>query len=153
MPSQSSALATAQALALVRGPVAGSSGVATPSNLKVLSEKIPLAVGILLVAEFIRFGIVPKGARVIPSLSLLSSNHTATVAGKLVFVPVDGTGTNQEITTVVANLEATETTSIPDVADDLTVAEDSWVQFQPTADTTIATVAKDFRLRLAYAIP
>jgi len=153
MPSQSSALATAQALALVKGPVFGSNGVATPSNLKVLSEKIALAVGVLLTTEYIRFGIVPKGARIIPSLSLLSSNHSATVAGKLVLVPVDGTGSNQEITTVVANLEATETTSIPDVADDLTVAEDSWVQFQPTADTTIATTAKDFRLRLAYAIP
>jgi hypothetical protein len=153
MPSQSSALATAQANALVKGPVVGSNGIATPSNLKVLSEKIALAVGVLTTAEFIRFGIVPKGARIIPNMSLISSNHSATVAGKLVFVPVDGTGSNQEITGVVANLEATETTSIPDVADDLTVAEDSWVQFMPGADTTIASTAKDFRLRLAYAIP
>jgi hypothetical protein len=153
MPSASSTLAAAQALALEKGPVFGSNGVATPSNLKVLSEKVSVAVGTFATTEYARFGIVPKGARIIANMSLLSTNHSATVAGKLVLVPVDGTGSNQEITSVVANLEATETTSIPDVADDTTVAEDSWVQFVPGSDTTIASTAKDFRLRLAYAIP
>lgn len=153
MPSASSTLAAAQALALEKGPVFGSNGVATPSNVKVLSESVSVAVGTFATTENARFGIVPKGARILRAGSLLSTTHSATVAGKLVLVPVDGTGSNQEITGVTANLEATETTSIPDAAADVTVAEDSWVQFVPGSDTTIASTAKLFLLRLFYAIP
>jgi hypothetical protein len=153
MPSQSSTLATAQALALVKGPVFGSNGVATPSNVKVLAEAVTLPVGVLADDEYARFGIVPKGARVLKAASLLSTTHGSTIPGKLVFVPVDGTGSNQEITSCVANLEATEATSIPDAVADLTVAEDSWVQFTPTSDTTIASTDKLLFLRLFYAIP
>ena len=150
-----STLAAKIALALQKGPLNGPSGVTVPSNLKVLSEKVSVPVGApaVLTTEYMRFGAVPAGARVIPSLSLLSTNHSATVSGKLVLVPLDGLGPNQEITSVVANLEATETTSVPDVADDLTVTKDSYVQFVPAADLTIAATPKDFRLRLAFAIP
>lgn len=147
------ALATTLATALTKGPVFGNSGVSTPTALHVLAETASMPVGDLASTEYVRFGIVPKGARVIRSLSYLSTNHGSTIPGKLQLVPVDGTGTTQEIASVVANLEATEATSIPDVADDVTVAEDSWVQFMPTSTTTIASTAKDLRLRLAYALP
>lgn len=147
------ALATALTAALSKGPLFGNSGVSTPTALHVLSESASMPVGDLLSSEYVRFGIVPKGARIIRSMSYLSTNHGSTIAGKLQLVPIDGTGTTQEITGVTANLEATEATSIPDVADDVTVAEDSWVQFVPTSTTTIASTAKDIRLRLAYGLP
>ncbi len=156
MASALSILATALTAALLKGPAFGNSGVSTPTDLKVLSEKVSVPVGapsVVAAADYIRFGIVPKGARIIPSLSYLSTDHTATVAGKLQLVPITGVGNNQDITGVTANLEATETTSIPDVADDTVAAVDSWVQFIPTADLTIAATAKIFRLRLAYALP
>jgi hypothetical protein len=156
MASVLTTLATALAAALIKGPVFGNSGVTTPTVLHVLSESASLPVGAPSVAtatDYVRFGIIPKGARIIRSLSYLSSNHTATVSGKLQFAPVDGVGTTQEIATVVANLETTETTSVPDVADEVVLTEDCWVQWVPGADLTIATTAKDFRLRLAYALP
>ncbi len=156
MASALSTIATALAAALIKGPLFGNSGISTPTALKVLSEKVSVPVGapsVLTATDYIRFGIVPKGARIIPSMSLLSTDHTATVAGKLQLVPITGVGSNQDIAGVVANLEATETTSFPDVADDTVAAVDSWVQFIPAADLTIATTAKIFRLRLAYALP
>jgi hypothetical protein len=152
MAAAVSTLAGLIAAALIKGPNVGHSEISYPTNLRVLADKVSVPVGVVATAtDYIRFGKVPKGARILPNLSLLSTNHTATVAGKLVLVPLDGVSANQEITTVVANLEATETTSIPDVADDLVVAADSYVQFVPASDLTIASTAKDFRLRLAYA--
>lgn len=151
-PSAESAVATATALALTKGPLNGPSGVTTPTNVHCLSENVSVPVGTFATTEYARFGVVPRGARILPSASYLSTDHTATVAGSLVLVPISGTGSNQTIPTVTANLEATETTSVPDAAADVLVAEDSWVQFVPGAATTIATTAKNFRLRLFYAL-
>jgi hypothetical protein len=156
MSSVLSTLATTLATALIKGPVFGDSGVATPTALHVLSESASIPVGapsVVSATDYVRFGIIPKGARIIRSLSYLSSDHTATVSGKLQFAPVDGVGTTQEIATVVANIEATETTSVPDAAAEVTLTEDCWVQWVPAADLTIATTAKVFRLRLSYALP
>lgn len=142
---------SAQHLALTRGPGRGVSAPTAAAVLRIMSDKASMPVGVIATAtDYVRFMRVPSGAIIYPSLSYLSTNHTATIAGKLQLVPIDGTAITQEIATVVANLEATETTSIPDVADDVVVAKDCWVQFVPAADTTIATTAKDIRLRLAY---
>ncbi len=108
------------------------------------------APSIATATDYIRFGKIPKGSRIIPSMCLLSSNHTATIAGKLQLVPLDGSAITQEIASVVVNLEATETTSVPDVADDVIVAKDCWIQFVPAADLTIATTDKDIRARIVY---
>ena len=139
-----------QVQALAKGPGRGAHAPQSAANMKMLSDKAVMPVGTILAAsEYVRFGKVPKGSVIYANDSLLTTNHTATIAGKLQFVPLDGSAV-QEITGVVANLEATETTSIPDAADDLVVAKDSWVQFVPGADTTIASTAKNLWLRLAY---
>ncbi|RYD41130.1 MAG: hypothetical protein EOP85_13180 [Verrucomicrobiaceae bacterium] len=82
--------------------------------------------------------------------SLISTNHTATVAGKLRAVPLDGSAAVDIITGVTALLEATETTSIPDVGDDVKIAKDSWIEFVPTSDLVIASTVKKMWLRLMY---
>lgn len=144
-----STIAALEAQALIKGPHRGSS--ALPTHLRILDDKASVPVGAPAVtsAQYVRFGKIPAGSKIVPSLSLLSTNHTATVAGKLQLVPLDGSAV-QEITGVTVNLEATETTSIPDVADSLVVAKDSWIQFVPTSDLTIASTAKDIRARIVY---
>lgn len=146
-----SLVAAAQLLALTKGPHRGPASQV--SNLRILDDKASVPVGAPAVAtatDYIRFGRIPAGSVIVPSLSLLSTNHTATIAGKLQLVPIDGVGSVQEIASVVVNLETTETTSIPDVADSLVVAKDSWIQFVPAADLTIASTAKDIRARIVY---
>lgn len=146
-----STIATAQTLALSKGPHRGPASQI--SNLRILDDKASVPVGAPSVAtatDYIRFGKIPAGSVIVPSLSLLSTNHTATISGKLQLVPSDGVGTTQEIASVVVNLEASETTSIPDVADSLVVTKDSWIQFVPASDLTIATTAKDIRARIVY---
>lgn len=148
-----SATATLQTAALLKGPHRGQAAAKT--RVRVIDEVVSVPVGAPSVAtatDYIRFGIVPAGAKILAPGSLLSSNHTATVAGSLVLVPVDGIGSNQTIASVVANIEATETTSIPDAADSTVVTKDSWVQFVPASDLTIASTAKNFWLRLYYAV-
>lgn len=155
-----SALAAAQLLALSRGPARGAAnGQVNAANLRILSEKATLPVEDLTSSEYVRFGIIPKGSKIVPSLCCLSSNHSAAIPGKIQLVPLSG-ATVQEITGVTVLLENTpvsgnsETpviTSVPDVADDLVVAEDSWVQFVPTSTTTIASTAKTMRARITYA--
>lgn len=146
-----STIAAAQLLALSKGPHRGPASQI--SNLRILDDKASVPVGAPSVAtatDYIRFGKIPAGSVIVPSLSLLSTNHTATISGKLQLVPIDGVGTTQEIASVVVNLEASETTSIPDVADSLVVTKDSWIQFVPASDLTIATTAKDIRARIVY---
>lgn len=146
-----STIATAQTLALSKGPHRGPASQI--SNLRILDDKASVPVGAPSVAtatDYIRFGKIPAGSVIVPSLSLLSSNHTATISGKLQLVPLDGVSTTQEIASVVVNLETSETTSIPDVADSLVVAKDSWIQFVPASDLTIASTAKDIRARIVY---
>jgi hypothetical protein len=153
MPIVLSPSATAQANALVKGPNAGSSGPATLGKLAILDEKASCPVGTVAAAtDYIRFGKIPAGARLVPSLCLLSTNHTATVAGKLQLVPLDGSAVT-DITGVTVNLEATETTSVPDVADSVNITKDSWIQFIPTSDLVIASTAKDVRARIVLALP
>ena len=144
-----STIATLETDALLKGPARGSS--ALPSRLRILDDKasIPVGAPAVTTAQYVRFGRIPAGAKIVPSLSLLSTNHTATIAGKLQLVPLDGSAV-QEITGVTVNLEATETTCIPDVADSLVVAKDSWIQFVPGSDLTIASTAKDIRARIVY---
>lgn len=151
MPPVISTIVTAQNNAIAKGAGQGSHAPLSAANLKILSDKASMPVGVIVAAtDYVRFGKIPKGAVIYPNLSLLSSNHTATIAGKFQLVPVDGSAVAQEIPGVVANLEATEATSIPDVANDTVVERTSWIQFVPTADTTIASTAKDIRLRLVY---
>ena len=151
MPAVLSTIAAAQLLALSRGPHRGPASQV--SNLCILDDKASVPVGapaITAATDYVRFGRMPAGSVIIPSLSWLSTDHTATIAGKLQLVPLDGSAV-QEITGVTVNLEATESSSLPDVADSLVVAKDSWIQLVPTSDLTIATTAKAIRARIAYA--
>lgn len=149
MPNVLSAIATLEAAALVKGPHRGSS--ALPTHLRILDDKasVPVGVPAVTTAQYVRFGKIPAGSKIVPNLSLLSTNHTATIAGKLQLVPLDGSAV-QEITGVTVNLEATETTCIPDVADSLVVAKDSWIQFVPGSDLTIGPLPRTIRARIVY---
>lgn len=149
MPNVTSAIATAQTTALAKGAGRGSHSPQSAANLRILSDKVVLPLGVLANTEYARFGKIPQGAVIYPTLSMLSTNHTANIAGKLQLVPLDGSAV-QDINGVSANQEATTTTSIASLAADITVAKTSWVQFVPTSGTTIATTEKDLRLRLVY---
>lgn len=156
---------SAQLLALTKGPGRGVAAPIAVANLRFLSDFASMPVGApsITTTEYIRFMKVPKGAIIYPPLVRLSSDHTATIAGKLVLVPIDGTGSNQEITGCTVHRELlyvaasgnSETlsfdhSSVPDVAADVVVAEDSWVQFVPDSDLTIASTAKTIRIRMAF---
>jgi hypothetical protein len=151
MPNAVSTQAALQVLALTKGAGFGPSSKDVMGKLHLLDDKASMAVGITLSTEYVGFGYLPKGSKIIPHLSLLTTNHTATIAGKLSLVPLDGT-TATDITGVVINLAATETTCIPDEVDSVTLTKDSWVRFFPTADTTIATTAKNVWARIAYTV-
>lgn len=156
---------SAQLLATTKGPGRGVAAPTAAANLRILSDSASIPVGAPSVetTQYIRFMKVPKGAIIYPHLVRLSTTHTAAIPGKLVLVPVDGTGSNQEITSCVAQIEAlavaasgnsetlsVEPNSVPDAVADVVVAEDSWVQFVPTSDLTIASTAKTLFLRLPY---
>ena len=158
-----SAIATKQALALVKGPIAGSHGPESAAKLYILADKVSVPVGapaIVAATEYMRFGKIPAGAKILAYLSHVSSDHSAAVAGKLQLVPLDGTAATDitgvtallENTAVSGNAETPVTTSVPDVADSVVVTKDSWIQFVPTSDLTIASTAKTFYARIAYAM-
>lgn len=149
MPNQTSTIYTAQTVAVQKGAGRGSHSPQSAANLRIFSDRVVLPIGVLGNTEYARFGKVPQGAVIYPTLSALSTSHTANIAGKLQLVPLDGSAV-QEIAGVSANVEATTTTSIPSLGTDITVAKTSWVQFVPAANTTIATTDKDLRLRLVY---
>ncbi|RYD49589.1 MAG: hypothetical protein EOP85_01330 [Verrucomicrobiaceae bacterium] len=149
MPNPTSTIATAQNTALTKGAGRGSHSPQSSANLRILSDRVGLTVGSFPNTEYARFGKIPQGAVIYPTLSMLSTNHTANIAGKLQLVPLDGSAV-QEIAGVSANMESTVTTSIASTGADITVAKTSWVQFVPTASTTIASTEKDLRLRLVY---
>lgn len=156
-----STIATAQTLALSKGPHRGPASQI--SNLRILDDKASVPVGAPSVAtatDYIRFGRIPAGSKICAPMCHLSTDHSAAIPGKLQLVPIDGVGTTHEITGVTVLLENTavsgnaETpviTSVPDVADSLVVTKDSWIQFVPTSDLTIASTAKSIWARIAYA--
>lgn len=153
-----STIAALEAQALIKGPHRGSS--ALPTHLRILDDKASVPVGAPAVtsAQYVRFGKIPAGSKIAPNLSVLSTNHTAAIAGKLQLVPLDGSAVQEitgvtvllEDTAVSGNAETPDITSVPDVADSLVVAKDSWIQFVPTSDLTIASTAKDIRARIVY---
>ena len=144
-----STIAALQLLALSRGPHRGP--VSDASKLHLLDDVATAPVGTVATAtDSIRFGRIPAGAKIIPFLSRLSSDHSALQAGKLQLVPIDGVGTVQEIASVTVAITAV-TVSFLENAAALTVAKDSWIQFVPAADLVIASTAKPFRARIVYA--
>lgn len=149
MPIANSTIATAQAAALTKGAGRGSHSPLSAANLRVLSDKAVLTVGVFANTEYARFGKVPQGAIIYPTLSMLSTTHGVAIPGKFQLVPLDGSAV-QEITGVSANPESTTTTSIASAGADTAVNKTSWIQFVPTSNTTIATTDKDLRLRLVY---
>ena len=160
MSSVLSTIATLAAAALVKGPGRGSSAI--PSHLKVLDDvaEVPVANPAIDVSEgdYIRFGVIPAGAKLCAALSSLVTNHTATIAGKLVLVPLDGSAST-EITGVTVLLEGVAASgnsetltikSVPLAADSVSITKDSWIQFIPTSDLVIASSAKKIWARIAY---
>lgn len=160
-------VATAQALALVKGPGVGKAGYDSAANLRILDDKITLAVDHTIdvsEGEYLRFGKVPKGAKIIPFLTRLITSHTAEVPGKITLTPLSG-ATGQDIASVTIQLEAeavaasgnSETLSITvdsmlEAADLVTAAEDSWVDFIPAGDLVIASSIKYIRARIVYSV-
>ena len=160
MSSVLSTIATLAAAALVKGPHRGSSAI--PTHLKVLDDvaEVPVAAPAIDVSEgdYIRFGVIPAGSKLNAEMSSLVTNHTATIAGKLQLVPLDGS-TETDITGVTVllegvaasgNAETLTTKSVPRAADSVVVTKDSWIQFIPTSDLTIASSAKKIWARIAY---
>lgn len=147
-----STIAAKIAQALVKGPSAGSHGAESAGKVHILTDTAVMPIGTIAGGtEYVRFGKLPAGAKIIRHLSLLSSNHSATVAGKLTLTPLDGSA-GTDITGVTMNLEATETTCIPDVAAEVTLTKDCYVDFVPTSDLTIASTDKTAYLALAYSL-
>ena len=98
----------------------------------------------------VRFGMIPAGAKIIPHLTLLSTTHTAAVAGKIYLTPVDGSAASAGIA-CNANIEATEVACMLDNAAAPTTTKACWVDWVPDADLVIASTAKEARLRLAFS--
>jgi len=147
MSSLKSNIAVAQDLALSRGTGYGVSAPEAAANLRILSDKITLS-GTVANTEYVRFGKIPAGAKLIgPLSSLVISTGSTPVAGKVVLVPLDGSAV-QEIASVNLNAEATSVGSFLDAADDVVVARDSWVHFVP--GSALASTA-DVRARIVYA--
>lgn len=162
MANITSALATAQALALEKGPARGQE--AAVSHLRIMEDSVALPVAVLADDERIRFGTLPQGAKLIASLCSLVSDHTADIAGAITFTPVDGTTSTQSIASVTIARESrtvaasgnSETLTIPvgsinEIAASVTLAKECYVDFTPAADTTIASTEKTAYARLVYA--
>lgn len=161
-----STVATKQALALVKGPGQGAHGSSSAMHLRLLEDKASIPVGAPSMTggtHYVRFGKVPKGAKIIANLSRLVTDHTATIAGKLSLVPLSG-ATAVDIASVTVQLEAlavahdatsmtVETGSLLDAVDSVVATEDSWVHFIPASDLTIASTAKNIWARIAYGMP
>lgn len=128
------------------------------TRLSCLDDKVTVAVGTFASTEYARFGVIPAGAVIVPHLSRLTTNHTAAVPGKLTLVPIDGSASTDiasvtahiETVAVSGNAEAVEYGSILDNIDGPATTVPCYVQFTPTSDTTIASTAKNFWLRLGY---
>lgn len=151
----SSDVATLEALALVKGPHSGASGAVARRPLRLLDASVVLAVGVITAAgHTIRLGILPKGAKIVPRATELSSSHTADIAGKLIFTPVSGATGTQELTGVSVEINTTPAASIPPTTAAIPeLLEDCWVEFVPTADTTIAATDKTMKARIVYSTP
>ena len=165
--SSISVIATLQALALVKGPSAGSPGPQSAATLYLLDDKATLAVDQTVdvsEGQVIRFGKVPKGAKIIANLSRLCTNHTATIPGKISLVPLSGAAAT-DIATVTVALEAlavaasgnsetlsVENGSLLDAADSVSATEESWVVFTPASDVVCATAIKTIWARIVYAM-
>ena len=160
-----SAIATAQLLALSKGPGRGVSAPKSTADLKILDDNASIPVGAPAVdtTDYVRFGRIPKGAIIYPNLCHLSTDHTATIPGKLQLVPMDGVNDTQDITGVKVQREdlyvaadgSAETLqftaeSIHDVRASITAAFDSWIQFVPTSALTIESTAKTIYARIVY---
>jgi hypothetical protein len=150
-----STIAAAEELALVKGVPSGPSGFTSRRSLRILDDVAVVAVGTIVGAtDTVRFGILPKGSQIIPKLTEISSNHTADIAGKLVFTPVDGSTGTQELTGVSIEINTAPAASIPPTASAVPVLEkDCFVEFIPTADAVIAATAKTIRARIVYSLP
>lgn len=162
MANVTSDLATAQALALVKGPARGQE--AAVSHLRIMEDSVSLPVGDITTAQRIRFGSLPQGAKLIASLCSIISTHTADIAGAITLTPVDGSTSTQSIASVTIARESrfvaasgnSETLTIPvgsinEAAASVVLAKECFVDFVPASDTTIASSTKTAYARLVYA--
>lgn len=150
-----STIAAKQVLALSKGPNSGASNAATAAPLYLFDDVATLPVGapsIATATDYVRFGKLPAGAKIIPHLSLLTSDHSAAVAGKFYLVPLDGS-TVPAALAAIANIDSTEVAVMLDNAEITPLAKDSWLQWVPDADLTIASTAKTLRARIGYSMP
>lgn len=151
MASLTSVIATKQTNALTKGPNAGSHGVESAARLRILDDSVALPVATIATAtDKVRFGMIPAGSKIIPHLTLLSTTHTAAVAGKIYLTPVDGSAASAGIA-CNANIDSTEVACMLDNAAAPVTTKACWVDWAPDADLVIAATAKEARLRLAYA--
>jgi hypothetical protein len=151
MASLDSVIATKQAAALTKGPNVGSHGVESAAKLRVLDDSVALPVATIATAtDRVRFGMIPAGSKIIPHLTLLTTTHTAAVAGKIYLTPIDGSAASTGIA-CIANIEATEVACMLDNAAAPATTKPCWVDWIPDADLAIASTAKAARLRLIYA--
>ncbi len=152
MASLTSVVATAQALALVKGPASGPSTLASAAPVWLLDDSVALPVATIATAtDKVRFGKIPKGAKIIPHLTLLTTNHTAAVAGKIYLTPLSGAAASAGIA-CNANIDSTEVACMLDNAACPAVTEDCWVEWIPDADLAILSSAKVAYLRLFWAM-
>lgn len=144
-----STIAAKQTLALSRGPTVGSSGLESERNVCTYTDKLT-ATGTLATTERLRFGTLYAGGRIMPQLSWITSDHSATIAGSIVLTPTDGSASTT-IAGVTITRDAAPGPSFGTGQDYLVVSKPCFVDFVPNAATTFAGNVT-VRARLVFSL-
>lgn len=145
-----STFAALQLLALTKGPHAGASGPQATRPLFICNDKA-VATGTLTTAQRLRFGVLPAGGRIVPNLSWITSGHTATIAGKIVLRPLDGSAVQEIASVTITRDAASPAASFLTTSEPPEVEKPCWVEFVPTANTTF-TGSVDVRSRMVFSL-
>jgi hypothetical protein len=144
-----STLAALVATALDKGAIFGPSGLMAQRPVYLLDDKAA-ASGTVTSAQRIRFGLLPAKGKIIPHLSWITSGHSATIAGKIVLTPTDGSAPVEIAGVTITRDAATPGMSFLTTSEPPIVDKPCHVDFVPTADTTF-TGTIDVRARILYS--
>jgi hypothetical protein len=147
MANLSSALAAKQELAATRGPV-GPSGPESQRPLYCYQETITITAPGSTVVDRLRFCALPAGAQVVANLCFLSTSGS-TVAGKVVFTPLDGS-TPTEVTGQTIGADTGSGRILPPNGEAI-LAKESYFDFVPTSAPSVG-IGTSFRARIVYTL-
>lgn len=148
MANLSSAIAAKTEQAATRGPV-GASGLESQRPVYCYQDTITTPAGANTVVDKLRFGALPAGAQVLPHLSWITTGHSASVAGKVVLTPVDGSAVT-EFTGLTVTLDSAPNRTFL-TTQEIVVAKESYLDFVPTAAPSVAQNVA-FRARIVFSL-